>query len=130
MLDTPPTTTPHAHHHSRPALPRPAGARGTVTAAGSGAPLAATLYVKGAPGASAPDAKPVPFFATKQHGFFARPLAPGRYTLVATAPGYQPAEATVTVPADGSGAVAAFSLKRASRKMARGAAAAAASAAA
>ena len=84
-----------------------------MTAAGSSAPVAATLVVKGAPSATAPDTKPVPFYASKQHGFYARPLAPGSYTLVASAPGSVPAEVDVTVPADGSGAVANFTLKKA-----------------
>ena len=84
------------------------GVRGTVTAAGSGAPLAATLYVKSAPGAPAP----IPFAAAKRTGFYARPLAPGRYTVVATAPGFAAAEADVVVPEGGAGAVLDFKLQR------------------
>ncbi|GBF96908.1 carboxypeptidase D [Raphidocelis subcapitata] len=84
------------------------GVRGNVTA--GGAPVAATLYVKppsGYPG------KPVPFYADKDFGFYARPLPPGRHTIVASAPGFEPAEAELSVPSDGSGAVANIALKRA-----------------
>ncbi|KAI8473598.1 MAG: hypothetical protein J3K34DRAFT_410576 [Monoraphidium minutum] len=85
------------------------GARGRVTAEGSGAPLAATLVAKPAtPNGYGP---PVPFYASKGAGFYARPLAPGKYTLVASAPGYAPAEAAITVPADGRGVAQDFVLK-------------------
>ena len=86
--------------------PRPSpGARGNVTDAATGAPLAATLTVKATNGAG----EPVPFYASKAHGFYARPLAPGAtYTLVATMPGYKSAEAQVS--ADGSGKVQNFAL--------------------
>jgi hypothetical protein len=79
-----------------------------VTAAGSGAPLAATLAVKSSDANS--DA-PVPFYASKNFGFFARPLVPGTHTLVVAVDGYATAEADVTVPTDGSGVVKNFVLK-------------------
>jgi len=71
------------------------GVRGTVKSA-TGAPLAATLYIKPASGPH------VPFKADASFGFFARPLEPGKnYTLVATAVGYAQSEATFAVPAAG-----------------------------
>jgi hypothetical protein len=39
-----------------------------------------------------------------------RPLAPGRYSLTATLPGYQPSSAVVVIPEDGSGATQDFKL--------------------
>jgi hypothetical protein len=81
--------------------------RGRVTDAASGAPLAATLYVRSAAGAAAP----VPFYASRGHGFYARPLAPGRnYSLVATMAGYADAVAQITVPVGGGGVVRDFAL--------------------
>lgn len=96
VLNTPP-----------PPPPPPAGVRGTVTAADGGKPIAATMYVKNDKGRA-----PVPFYASTTHGFYARPLTAGTHTVVATAPGYAPAEVVVTVPEDGSGVVANFSLTK------------------
>jgi carboxypeptidase D len=81
------------------------GARGSVTSAASGAPVAATLYVKSSSGVQ------VPFYSDPATGFYARPLAPGRYTLVATAPGFEAAEAELVVPSNGAGVVKGFQLK-------------------
>jgi hypothetical protein len=78
-----------------------------VTAAGSGAPLAATLTVK----TSDANGDPVPFFASSGFGFYARPLAPGTHTLVAAADGYAMVEAEVTVPIGGRGVVKNFKLR-------------------
>jgi hypothetical protein len=86
-----------------------AGAHGRVVDADTGAPLAATLRVKTTNGAG----DPVPFYSSKQNGFYARPLAPGAaYTLVASMPGYKSAEAAVSTPADGGVVVQDFKLKR------------------
>jgi carboxypeptidase D len=82
------------------------GARGSVKSA-EGKPLGATLVVKSSSG------KAVPFYSDPATGFFARPLAPGRYTVVASAPGYVAASAEVVVPAGGAGVVNDFVLKRA-----------------
>lgn len=43
-------------------------------------------------------------------GDYYRPLAPGRYTVVVSKPGYTPVTANLTVPADGSGAQRHFVL--------------------
>jgi carboxypeptidase D len=78
------------------------GARGTVKNA-AGDPLAATLKVKNNGTGSA---APIPFKTAPTTGFYARALAPGTtVVLQASAPGYQTAEATVTVPAAGSGGI-------------------------
>ena len=45
-------------------------------------------------------------------GDFYRPLAPGRYTIVVSKPGFKPFAANLTVPADGSGAQRHFVLAR------------------
>lgn len=41
-------------------------------------------------------------------GDFYRPLGPGKYTLVVTAPGYPPREVNITVPEDGRGVSRVF----------------------
>ena len=91
-----------------PPLP---GARGTVTAARGGAPLEATLTARAADASDKAD--PVPFYSSRATGFYARPLAPGRYTVTATAPGFEAAKAEVDVPYGGAGAVLDFKLRRA-----------------
>lgn len=45
-------------------------------------------------------------------GDYYRPLAPGRYTVVVSKPGYKPFAANFTVPADGSGAQRHFVLAK------------------
>ncbi|KAI8473597.1 MAG: hypothetical protein J3K34DRAFT_410572 [Monoraphidium minutum] len=90
------------------------GARGQVRAADTNATLAATLTA--APATPNGYGPPVPFYASKGAGFYARPLAPGKYTLVASAPGYAPAEAAITVPADGRGVAQDFLLAPAARR--------------
>ncbi|GBF96907.1 carboxypeptidase D [Raphidocelis subcapitata] len=91
------------------------GVRGNVTAAGSGAPVGATLLVKisatpAAAAAAGASALPVPFYSEPRFGFFSRPLAPGRHTLVVRALGYEEAEVVVDVPSDGSGVVKGIEL--------------------
>lgn len=86
------------------------GARGRVTSAATGAPVAATLTaVPASKASSKPDA--IPFYSSPGQGFFARPLAPGRYIITATAPGFAPQDASVVVPAGDAGVERNFSLK-------------------
>ena len=71
-----------------------------MRAAPSGAPLAATVYVKPPTAAG----KYVPFKAGAS-GSYARALLPGKsYTLVFSAPGYQTQEVAVALPASGGAA--------------------------
>lgn len=86
------------------------GVTGTVTlpstrrnaAAAADIPLPATISVAGI---SWNTSAHLPF------GFYARPLAPGDYTVTASYSGYASVSKAVTVPADGSGAKLDFSLR-------------------
>jgi hypothetical protein len=89
-----------------PAPTHPPGVRGRVTSADTGTPLAATLTVETTNGAG----DPVPFYASSSFGFYARPLAPGTYTLTAAMTGYTPVSSAVTVPAGGTGVTRDFVL--------------------
>ncbi|KAK9830901.1 hypothetical protein WJX81_003069 [Elliptochloris bilobata] len=71
--------------------------------------------------AQAPKPRPLParidvlginhtIVASPEFGVFYRPLAPGTYNVTASLDGHEAATATVSVPADGSGAQHAFSL--------------------
>ncbi|KAI8473599.1 MAG: hypothetical protein J3K34DRAFT_518884 [Monoraphidium minutum] len=86
------------------------GARGIVTDAATGAPLAATLTIT-YPGAPPPPGGPIPFYARPADGLYARPLAPGAALLAAAADGYEPWEAEITVPPGGGGVIHNFQLQ-------------------
>eukprot|EP00878_Enallax_costatus_P024848 GHUV01026540.1.p1 GENE.GHUV01026540.1~~GHUV01026540.1.p1 ORF type:complete len:416 (+),score=69.75 GHUV01026540.1:694-1941(+) len=85
------------------------GVTGTVTstaarrnAGAAETPLPATISVQGI---SWKTTAHLPF------GFYARPLAPGQYTITASYGGYASVSKAVTVPADGSGARLDFKLR-------------------
>lgn len=79
------------------------GVTGTVkSAAADKSPLPATIAVEGIAWRTAAH---LPF------GFYARPLAPGQYTLTASYDGYVAVSKVVTVPENGSGVKLDFRLK-------------------
>lgn len=81
------------------------GISGTVVAADNGQPLTgATISVSG---------NTMLVAARGPTAYFNKPSAPGSYRLTASAPGYTPQTVSVTVPANGNGAVANFVLQRA-----------------
>lgn len=78
------------------------GIRGNVTSVSDGLPIPATITV---------DNISWKTFGDSYHGFFARPVKPGNYTVRASYPGFRPAVARVTVPEDLSGVVQNFQLR-------------------
>jgi hypothetical protein len=98
-LPPPHTQPPKPHKHI--------GVRGTVLSAAGSKPLNATLTIKPADASL----KPIPFRSDPKTGFYARPLAPGKHTVVAVAEGYASTEQVVDVANDGKGVVQNFLLR-------------------
>jgi hypothetical protein len=80
------------------------GASGRVLSASDGHPLAATVIVEDLHFLKTP--------SSPRTGYWNRPLAPGTYTLTASAPGYIPSSVQLRVPESGAGVKHTFKLSR------------------
>jgi hypothetical protein len=78
------------------------GIQGFVNSTSDGLPIPATITLDGSSWRT---------YADSYHGFYARPVKPGTYTVRASYPGFRVATAKVTVPEDLSGVVVNFSLR-------------------